>query len=79
MRELDRRLSVAPMMARTDRHCRYLLRLISARTLLYSEMIHANAVLRGDATRLLAFDDGSTRWASSSAARSRTRSPARRR
>ena len=54
---LDRRLSVAPMMARTDRHCRYLLRQISARTLLYSEMIHANAVLRGDATRLLAFDD----------------------
>ena len=45
------------MMARTDRHCRYLLRLVSARTLLYSEMIHANAVLRGDADRLLAFDD----------------------
>ncbi len=45
------------MMARTDRHCRYLLRRISARTLLYSEMIHANAVLRGDTDRLLAFDD----------------------
>ncbi|MCY4481026.1 MAG: tRNA-dihydrouridine synthase, partial [Rhodospirillales bacterium] len=29
------------MMARTDRHCRYLLRLVSVRTLLYSEMIHA--------------------------------------
>ncbi len=57
MGRLDRRLSVAPMMARTDRHCRYLLRLVSVRTLLYSEMIHANAVLRGDAARLLAFDD----------------------
>ena len=57
MSRLDRRLSVAPMMARTDRHCRYLLRLASARTLLYSEMIHANAVLRGDSTRLLGFDD----------------------
>ena len=45
------------MMARTDRHCRYLLRQVSARTLLYSEMIHANAVLRGDSSRLLAFDD----------------------
>ena len=45
------------MMARTDRHCRYLLRQVSARTLLYSEMIHANAVVRGDANRLLAFDD----------------------
>ena len=54
---LDRRLSVAPMMARTDRHCRYLLRQVSARTLLYSEMIHANAVLRGDTARLLAFDE----------------------
>ena len=75
---LDRRLSVAPMMARTDRHCRYLLRLISARTLLYSEMIHANAVVRGDSTRLLAFDEAEHPVASSSAARSLMRSPARR-
>ena len=44
------------MMARTDRHCRYLLRQVTARTLLYSEMIHAEAVLRGDRNRLLAFD-----------------------
>ena len=57
MDKLDRRLSVAPMMARTDRHCRYFLRQITARTLLYSEMIHAEAVLRGDRHRLLAFDE----------------------
>ena len=44
------------MMARTDRHCRYFLRQITQRTLLYSEMIHAHAVLRGDRYRLLAFD-----------------------
>ena len=56
MSGLDRRLSVAPMMARTDRHCRYFLRLLTARTLLYSEMIHVEAVLRGDRARLLAFD-----------------------
>ena len=56
MAGLDRRLSVAPMMARTDRHCRYFLRQITARTLLYSEMIHAEAVLRGDRERLLGFD-----------------------
>ena len=56
MDTVDRRLSVAPMMARTDRHCRYFLRQISASTLLYSEMIHAEAVLRGDRHRLLAFD-----------------------
>ena len=56
MTGLDRRLSVAPMMARTDRHCRYFLRQISRRMLLYSEMIHAEAVLRGDRDRLLGFD-----------------------
>ena len=55
--KLDRRLSVAPMMARTDRHCRYFLRQVTARTLLYSEMIHADAVLHGDRQRLLAIDD----------------------
>jgi tRNA-dihydrouridine synthase A len=46
---------VAPMMEWTDRHCRYFLRLISKRTLLYTEMITADAVLRGDRSRLLAF------------------------
>ena len=55
--ELDRRLSVAPMMARTDRHCRYFLRRLTTRTLLYSEMVTADAVLHGDRARLLAFDD----------------------
>ena len=45
------------MMARTDRHCRYFLRQFTARTLLYSEMIHSHAVLHGDRQRLLAFDD----------------------
>src|SRR5690606_36037321 len=35
---------------------RYFARCISKRTLLYSEMIHARAVLRGDRERLLAFD-----------------------
>jgi tRNA-dihydrouridine synthase A len=53
---VDRTLSVAPMMDCTDRHDRYLLRLISRRTLLYTEMITASALARGDARRLLAFD-----------------------
>jgi len=43
------------MMEWTDRHCRYFLRLFSPRTLLYTEMIHAAAILRGDAERLLRF------------------------
>ncbi|WP_109665383.1 tRNA dihydrouridine(20/20a) synthase DusA [Roseicyclus mahoneyensis] len=50
------RLSVAPMMDWTDRHCRYLHRLMSARALLYSEMVTAPAVIHGDRDRLLAYD-----------------------
>ncbi|HTI88288.1 MAG TPA: tRNA dihydrouridine(20/20a) synthase DusA [Alphaproteobacteria bacterium] len=53
---LSRRLSVAPMMDRTDRHARFFLRLISRRTLLYTEMVTAMAVVHGDAERHLAFD-----------------------
>ncbi|WP_406672255.1 tRNA dihydrouridine(20/20a) synthase DusA [Natronospira sp.] len=52
---LDRRLSVAPMMEWTDRHFRYFLRLISRQTLLYTEMVHARAVVNGDRERLLGF------------------------
>ena len=51
----DRRLSVAPMMDWTDRHCRVLHRRLAPRALLYTEMVHANAVLRGDRARLLAY------------------------
>lgn len=53
---LDRRISVAPMMDYTDRHCRYFLRLLSPGALLYTEMITAAAIVRGNASRLLAFD-----------------------
>lgn len=49
-------LSVAPMLDLTDRHFRYLLRLITRRTLLYSEMITAAAVVHGDRERLLGSD-----------------------
>ena len=57
MKTLDRRLTVAPMMERTDRHCRYFLRLISRHALLYSEMITSAAILHGNRNRLLDFDD----------------------
>ena len=56
MTALDRRLSVAPMMDWTDRHCRYFLRLIARRVLLYTEMIPTGAILRGDRDRWLRFD-----------------------
>src|ERR1700755_3702967 len=49
------RLSVAPMMDWTDRHCRVLHRTLSARALLYTEMLTTGAVLHGDRGRLLAF------------------------
>lgn len=47
------RLSVAPMMDWTDRHCRYLHRLLSRQTLLYTEMVTAPALVRGGALHLL--------------------------
>ena len=49
-------MSCAPMIEWTDRHCRFLMRLFSARTLLYTEMIAAAAVLRGPRERLLDYD-----------------------
>jgi len=50
-----RRLSVAPMMDWTDRHCRYFHRFLSRHTLLYTEMVTAKAVIHGDKERLLGF------------------------
>jgi len=49
--------SVAPMLAWTDRHCRFFHRLLTRRALLYTEMLTTGAVLRGDRARLLGFDD----------------------
>ncbi len=50
------RLSVAPMMDWTDRHCRYLHRMLSAQTLLYTEMVTAPALVRGGALHLLDYN-----------------------
>ncbi|SDE04655.1 tRNA dihydrouridine(20/20a) synthase DusA [Limimaricola pyoseonensis] len=50
------RLSVAPMMDWTDRHCRYLHRQLSGRALLYTEMVTAPAVIHGERERLLGFE-----------------------
>jgi tRNA-dihydrouridine synthase A len=52
----EHRFCVAPMMDWTDRHCRYLHRLLSDRARLYTEMVTAEAVIRGDRERLLGFD-----------------------
>ena len=50
------RFCIAPMMDWTDRHCRFLHRLLTRRALIYTEMITTGAVLHGDRARLLAFD-----------------------
>jgi len=50
------RLSVAPMMDWTDRHCRAFHRLLAPHARLYTEMVHAQAVIHGDRERLLGFD-----------------------
>lgn len=52
----DKMLSVAPMMDWTDSHCRVFHRLLAPHARLYSEMVHANAVLLGDRGRLLMLD-----------------------
>jgi tRNA-dihydrouridine synthase A len=53
---MNRRLSIAPMMDWTDRHCRAFHRALTARALLYTEMVTAPAVLHGDQQRLLGFN-----------------------
>lgn len=50
------KLSVAPMMDWTDRHCRFLHRQMCAQTLLYTEMVTAPALVRGGAVHLLDHD-----------------------
>ncbi len=50
------RLSVAPMMDWTDRHCRYFHRLLTQRTLLYTEMVTTGALRHGDVQRHLRFN-----------------------
>jgi tRNA-dihydrouridine synthase A len=49
------RISVAPMMDVTDRHCRFFLRQVSSRARLYTEMITTGALIHGDVPRHLEF------------------------
>ena len=56
MTNLDRTISIAPMLDWTDRHDRYFLRLITSKALLYTEMVTTGAILFGDEKRHLSFD-----------------------
>lgn len=53
MFDLDFPLSIAPMMEWTDRHYRFLMRKITQKTILYTEMVTAEAILRGNQEKLL--------------------------
>jgi tRNA-dihydrouridine synthase A len=52
----DRRLSVAPMMDWTDRHCRAFHRVLTRHALLYTEMAVDKALIMGDPARIIGFD-----------------------
>ena len=56
MNKINRRFTIAPMMAWTDRHCRYFHRLLSRNTLLYTEMVTTGALLHGDTERFLRYN-----------------------
>ena len=53
----DHRFCIAPMMKKTDRHFRFLARQFTKKSMLYTEMIHSNAILKGDKEKLLSFSD----------------------
>ncbi len=53
---LPHRFSVAPMMERTDRHFRVLVRQLSAHALLYTEMVMGRAVVDGRAEQDMSFE-----------------------
>jgi tRNA-dihydrouridine synthase A len=50
------RFAIAPMMDWTDRHCRNFHRVLTKRALLFTEMVVADAVIRGDREKLLGFE-----------------------
>ena len=51
-----RKICVAPMLDWTDRHYRYMMRLITKKTMLYTEMITLNAIIHGDKDYLLNYN-----------------------
>jgi len=53
---MNHTLSVAPMLDWTDKHCRYLHRLITPSTILYTEMITTPALLQGDTNKYISFN-----------------------
>jgi tRNA-dihydrouridine synthase A len=55
-KSIDRRFCVAPMMEWSDRHCRYLWRLLSKHAVLYTEMVTTGAIIHAGPERFLAYN-----------------------
>ncbi len=56
LKNQELRFAVAPMMDWTDRHCRFVHRLMTRHALLYTEMVTTGAVIHGNRERLLGYD-----------------------
>tara|TARA_A100001234_G_scaffold111414_1_gene97974 strand:+ start:53 stop:1057 length:1005 start_codon:yes stop_codon:yes gene_type:complete len=54
-KEINRKISVAPMMDCTDRHDRFFLRLMSKNVMLYTEMVATKSAIHGDRKKILSF------------------------
>ena len=54
---VNNKISIAPMVDRTDRNFRNFVRMINKDVLLYTEMITAQAILNGDLDYILGFDE----------------------
>lgn len=50
------RISIAPMLDITDRHFRYFCRILTKKSMLYTEMVTSSAIIHGDRHKLLDFD-----------------------
>ena len=57
MREINHRFCIAPMMQCTDIHDRYLFRLITKKSILYTEMVTTGAIIHGKCIEQLLFND----------------------
>ncbi len=53
---MNHTISVAPMLDWTDKHCRYLHRLLSPDAVLYTEMVTTPAILQGDTQKYIGFN-----------------------
>lgn len=52
----EHRFSVAPMMEWTDKHCRAFHRILTKKSMLYTEMVVDQAILRGNQPKLIGFN-----------------------